>query len=222
MIAQLRSSTAIVTMLDAIFATFSVPSEHTEYRAALFLQLDLLETPMNANVNTRVCSVTASPHHARTLELMERWCNDSTLAEKHALELRGLYTECDLILDDRPWDVRYDMSKCTWKWVKHVFSRLSHVKREGGIGLHICWGDLSNTTLSYDPMIPERPTPIDKAAQLLRKLRKCSMQDELSVYMEWHNAMMLKGLGKPYRILDGNNAIDNLIDLTLNQLMLGY
>jgi len=68
-------------------------------------------------------------------------------------------------------------------------------------------------------MRPERSTPIDKAAQLLRKLRECGVQDELSVYMEWHNVTMLSGLGEPYRIVD-NDSMDDLLDLATNRLLI--
>ena len=215
MVAQLRSSAAIATMLGASFATFSRQSEH-EYRAASLLHIDLLETRLDAG--TKVCSLEMSEGYARTLELVESWCDNQRLDD--ALELQRLFTGCSLILDDRPWDVRYDMSKCTWKWVKHVFSKLGGTKPTRGIGLHIRWGDMSFGDLPWDPMTPERSTPIEKAAELLRKIRECGVQDELSVYMELHNDTILSGLGEPYRIVDTDDPVNDLIDLAANRLMI--
>jgi len=133
--------------------------------------------------------------------------------------MRQIYAGCDLILDDRPWDVRYDMSKCTWKWVKHVFSNLPQ-KPKRGIGLHKRWGDMSVATAHDDPLRPERSTSVEKGAELMRKIRECGVQDELSVYMEWHNDTMLSGLGEPYRIVDTGDSLDDLIDLASNKLMI--
>jgi hypothetical protein len=208
-------------MLGASFATFGVISEHiSQYKAASILGIDLLETPLAAG--TKVCSIAASPSYSLTMELVTSWCNNVTLGDPQTHELRGLWSDCDLIVDDRPQDVHYDMSKCTWKWVKHVFSKLGLKKRTGGIGLHIRWGDMSVSTYTstVDPLRPERSTPIDKAAQLLRKMRECGMQDELSVYMEWHNATMLSGLGEPYRIVDTGDSIEDLLDLAANRLLI--
>ena len=160
--AQLRSSAAIATMLGATFATFGVISTHaTQYKAASLLHLDLLESPLEAG--TKVCSIATSPNYGRTMELVRDWCNNVAQGETHAIELQGLWNDCGLILDDRPADVHYDMSKCTWKWVKHVFSNLGLKKRTGGIGLHIRWGDMSVPTYKEaesDPLTPERSTPI--------------------------------------------------------------
>jgi len=206
-------------MLGANLSTFSVTSDHiTKYRAASLLRLDLLETRLDAE--TKICSLTRSPSYARTMELVTSWCDNVTLGDVQARELRGLWRDCGLILDDRPWDARYDLSKCTWKWVKHVFSNLGLKKRTGGIGLHIRWGDMSIFAPAEDPMRPERSTPIDKAAQLLRKMRECGVQDELSVYMEWHNVTMLSGLGEPYRLVDTGDSIDDLLDLASNRLLI--
>jgi hypothetical protein len=205
-------------MLGASLTTFSVVSTHaTQYLAASLLRLDRLETPLDAS--TKFCSLTTSPHYARTEELVESWCEEKNVTDAAALELRELYEDCGVILDDRPWDVRYDMSKCTWEWVKHVFTLLGLKKRINGIGLHIRWGDMSISTPWNDPLLPERSTPIDKAAQLLRKMRECGVQDELSVYMEWHNVTMLSGLGEPYRIVD-TDSLSDLIDLASNRIMI--
>jgi len=220
-VAQLRSSAAIATMLGASFATFGVISDHiSRYKAASLLRIDLLETPLATG--TKVCSLGTSWSYPRTMELMTSWCDNVTLGlgDAEALELQGLWSDCGLIVDDRPQDVHYDMSKCTWKWVKHVFSNLGLKKRTGGIGLHIRWGDMSISTPSDDPMRPERSTPVDKAAQLLRKMRQCGMQDELSVYMEWHNTTILSGLGEPYRIVDTGDSIEDLLDLASNRLLI--
>ena len=220
-VAQLRSSAAIATMLGATFATFGVTSTHsTEYKAASLLQLDHLESPIDAG--TTVCSVLTSPNYSRTMELMRNWCNNVAEGDASALELQRLWSDCGVILDDRPPDVHYDMSKCTWKWVKHIFTNLGFKKRTGGIGLHIRWGDMSVPTYKEaesDPLTPERSTPIDKAAHLLRKMRECGVQDELSVYMEWHNTTMLSGLGEPYRIVD-NDSIEDLLDISANRIMI--
>jgi hypothetical protein len=218
-VAQLRSSAAIATMLGAKFTTYPVTSEQpSQYRVASLLHLDHLETPLEADA--RVCSLSMSPSYDRTLELVESWCDNATLADAHALELRGLFSDCGLILDDRPWDVRYDMSKCTWKWVKDIFSNLGRKNRRRGIGLHIRWGDMSISTPWNDPLRPERSTPIEMGAQLLRKIRECGVQDELSVYMELHNDTILSGLGEPYHIVDTGDPIDDLIDLATNRLMI--
>ena len=208
-------------MLGASLNTFGVVSDHiTRYKAASLLHLDVLDTPFDAP--TKVCSLTASQNYSRTMELVTSWCDNVTLGDAHASELRTLWRDCGVILDDRPWDARYDLSRCTWKWVKDVFSKLGLKKRTGGIGLHIRWGDmgLNSYSSTVDPMRPERSTPIDKGAQLLRKLRECGMQDELSVYMEWHNVTMLAGLGEPYRIVDTGDSIDDLLDLAANRLMI--
>ena len=158
------------------------------------------------------------------MELMNGWCDNVTQGDAQSLELQGLWSDCGLILDDRPGDVHYDMSKCTWKWVKHVFSNLGLKKRKGGIGLHIRWGDMSAPTYATihptDPLTPERSTPIDKAAQLLRKMRECGVQDELNVYMESHNTTMLSGLGEPYRIVDSGDSIQDLLDLSANRILI--
>jgi hypothetical protein len=215
-VAQLRSSAAIATMLGANFTTFSLQSAHM-YRAASLLDIDLLETRLDAG--TKVCSLEMmSENYTRTLELVESWCDNQRLDD--ALELQRSFTGCGLILDDRPWDVRYDMSKCTWKWVKHVFSKLGAEKSTRGIGLHIRWGDMSLGGTPFDAMTPERSTPIKKAAEMLRKIRECGVQDELSVYMEWHNDTILSGLGEPYRIVDTGDSINDLIDLASNRLMI--
>jgi hypothetical protein len=217
-VAQLRSSAAIATMLGASFSTFSLVSAHsTQYRAASLLHIDLLETPVDAGA--KVCSFSESWDYGRNLELVESWCDNNESLDA-ALELRRSYADCGVILDDRPWDVRYDMSKCTWKWVKHVFSNLGPKKPARGIGLHIRWGDMSLGLPSGDPLTPLRSTPIDKAAELLRKIRECGVRDELSVYMEWHNATMLEELGEPYRIVDTGDSLDDLIDLASNRLMI--
>ena len=218
-VAQLRSSAAIATMLGATLSTFGVISEHN-YKSASVLHLDLLETPLEAG--TELCSLSMSPNLDRTMELMTSWCDNVTQGDAHALELQKLWSHCGLILDDRPGDVHYEMSKCTWKWVKHVFSNLGLKKRTGGIGLHIRWGDMSLPTYHtpVDPLTPERSTPIDKASQLLRKMRECGVQDELSVYMEWHNTTMLEGLGEPYRIVDTGDSIDDLTDLSANRILI--
>ena len=64
-VAQLRSSAAIGTMLGAKLLTFGVISTHsTQYKAASLLHLDLLETPLNAG--TKVFSIATSPNYART------------------------------------------------------------------------------------------------------------------------------------------------------------
>jgi hypothetical protein len=222
-VAQLRSGAALATMLDATFSTFGVISTHsTQYRAASLLGLDLLENPLDANAT--VCSIMNSPYSARTSELIETWCNNVMFPEemdKAALELQSYYGDCGLILDDRPWDARYDMSKCTWLWVKHFFSNLGLRKRETGIGLHIRWGDMSYNVgvPSGDPVTPQRSTPVPVAADLLRKMRSCGIQDELSVYMEWHNDTMLSGLGEPYRVVD-NDSLDDLLDLASNRIII--
>jgi hypothetical protein len=221
-VAQLRSGAAIAAMLGATFATFSVGSEHP-YRVASLLRLDLLETRLDAR--TKVCSLWVSPGHERTSELMEGWCSNGTQADAQALELRESLSDCDLILDDRPWEARYDMGKCTWRWVKHVFSTLGTKervgeKRAGGIGVHIRWGDMADHWTPSDPRVPARSTPIETAARLLRKLRECGVEDELSVYMESHNDTMLSGLGEPYRIVDTGDDIDDLIDLASNRVMI--
>ena len=225
MVAQLRSSAAIATMLGATLATFGVISEQSsQYKAASLVHLDLLETPLDAG--TKVCSLATSPNYAPTMELVTSWCNDVALGDAQVLKLQKLWSDCNLILDDRPWDVHYDMSKCTWKWVKHVFSNLGLKKglkkRTGGIGLHIRWGDMSlpTYTSTSDPLTPERSTPIDKAAQLLRKMRECGVRDELSVYMELHNTTILSGLGEPYRIVDTGDSIEDLLDLAANRLLI--
>ena len=219
MVAQLRSSAAIATMLGATFATYGIISEH-QYKSASLLHLDLLESPLDAR--TKVCSLATSPNYAHTMELVTSWCDNVTQGDPQALELQGLWSDCSLILDDRPADVHYEMSKCTWKWVKHIFSNLGHKKRTGGIGLHIRWGDMSLPTyaITSDPLTPERSTPIDKAARLLHKMRECGVQDELSVYMERHNTTMLKGLGEPYRIVDTGDSIDDLLDLSANRILI--
>jgi len=220
-VAQLRSSVAIATMLGATLSTFGVISEHaSQYEAASLLHLDLLETPLDAG--TKVCSLATSPNYARSMELVTSWCDNVTLGDAQALELQKLWGGCGLILDDRPWDVHYDMSKCTWKWVKHVFSNIGLKKGKRGIGLHIRWGDmsLSTYTSTADPLRPERSTPIDKAAQLLRKMRECGVQDELNVYMEMHNTTMLEGLGEPYHIVDTGDSIEDLLDLSTNRLLI--
>lgn len=212
-VAQLRSSAAIATMLGADFSTFSVISTHlTQYRAASLLKVDLLGTELPKG--SKVCSIASSPHEARTAELMGSWCNNVT-HEAYAQELQQLWSDCNLIIDDRAWDVRYDMSKCTWKWVKHVFTALGLKKRRGGIGLHIRWGDISVQTLP-----PERSTPVNLAAQMIAKMRECGVQDELSVYMEWHNDTMLSGLGEPYRLVDSGDSIDDLLDLAANRVLI--
>ena len=226
MVAQLRSSAAIATMLGATLATFGVVSEQSsQYKAASLLHLDRLETPLDAG--TKACSLSTSPNYDLTMELVTSWCNNVALGDEQGdeqiLRLQELWIDCDLILDDRPWDVHYDMSKCTWKWVKHIFSNLGLKKRTGGIGLHIRWGDMSlpTYTSTSDPVTPERSTPIDKAAQLLRKMRECGVQDELSVYMELHNTTMLSGLGEPsYRIVDSGDSIQDLLDLAANKLLI--
>jgi hypothetical protein len=208
-------------MLGATFATFGIISTHiSQYKAASLLRIDLLETPLDSG--TRVCSLATSPNYTRTIELMTSWCDNVTLGDAQALEMQEIWSDCGLIVDDRPQDVHYDMSKCTWKWVKHIFSNLGLKKRTRGIGLHIRWGDMSVSTYSSsdDPMRPERSTPIDKAAQLLRKMRACGVQDELSVYMEWHNATLLTGLGEPYRIVDTGDSIEDLLDLAANRLLI--
>lgn len=214
-VAQLRSSAAIATMLGASFSTFSVMSTHlTQYRAASLMKLDLLETELPKG--SKVCSIASSLHEARTAELMRSWCDNVAHGEAYAQELQEMWSDCNLIIDDRPWDVRYDMSKCTWKWVKHVFTALGLKERpRRGIGLHIRWGDISIETLP-----PERSTPVDLAAQMIAKMRKCGVQDELSVYMEWHNDTMLSGLGEPYRIVDSGDSIDDLLDLAANRVLI--
>ena len=219
MVAQLRSSAAIATMLGASFSTFGVVSGHiSRYRAAEILQIDLLESPLD--VDTKVCSMVNLPGYYRALELMEGWCNHEPEADAYAVEMRGLFSGCGLILDDRPWDVRYDMSKCTWRWVKHAFSKIGLQTPRKGIGLHIRWGDMSVSTPANDPITPQRSTPIDKAAALLRKIRECGIHDELSVYMEWHNDTMLHGLGEPYRLVDTGDSVEDLVDLAANRLMI--
>jgi hypothetical protein len=221
-VAQLRSSAAFATMLGATFATFGIISTHISmYKAASLLHLDLLETPLEAG--TKVCSIATSPNYALSMELLTRWCDNVAEGDAEVLALKGLWDDCGLILDDRDWDVHYEMSKCTWKWVKHVFTNLGLKKRTGGIGLHIRWGDMSlpqNQNLVGDPLTPDRSTPVDKAAHLLRKMRECGVQDELSVYMEWHNATMLEGLGEPYRIVDTGDSLDDLLDLAANRIMI--
>ena len=184
------------------------------------MRLDLLETPLDAG--TKICSLTTSPNYTLTMELVTKWCDNVTEGDAQAFELQGLWSDCGLILDDRPPDVHYDMSKCTWKWVKHVFSNIGLKKQTGGIGLHIRWGDMSLPTYAVesDPLTPERSTPIDKAAQLLRKMRECGVQDDLSVYMERHNTTMLNGLGEPYRIVDTGDSIDDLLDLSANRILI--
>jgi hypothetical protein len=218
-VAQLRSGAAIATMLGASYSTFSLVSTHiSQYRAAELLGLDRLDAELDANA--KICSLSMSPHLDRTVELAESWCDDAPHADAQALELRSFFSDCGLILDDRPWDVRYDMSKCTWMWVKGLLSPLGFKQRETGIGLHIRWGDMSIWTSENDPLVPERSTPVDKAAQLLRKMRECGVEDELSVYMEWHNDTMLSGLGEPYRIVDTGDSIKDLLDLAANRIMI--
>jgi hypothetical protein len=155
------------------------------------------------------------------MELVTSWCDNVTQGDSQAFELQRLWSDCGLILDDRPADVHYEMSKCTWKWVKHVFSNLGLKKQTGGIGLHIRWGDMGRATYGgADRLTPERSTPIDKAAQLLHKMRECGVHDELSVYMESHNTTMLSGLGESYRIVDSGDSIEDLLDLSANRIMI--
>ena len=130
-VVQLRSSTAIATMLGAEFSTFSIISTHlTQYRAASLMKVDLLGTELPKG--SKVCSIAWSLHEACTAELMENWCNNEAHGEAYAQELQQLWSDCNLIIDDRAWDVWYDMSKCTWKWVKHVFTALGLKQRRGG------------------------------------------------------------------------------------------
>ncbi|KAF9528298.1 hypothetical protein CPB83DRAFT_894556 [Crepidotus variabilis] len=215
-LAQLRSSAAIATILDADFATFGLQSEHP-YRVASLLHLDLLEHPLT--VESKVCSISALPTYSRVHNLVESWCNNPNADSEHAVELRESLKDCDLILDDRPWDVRQDMAKCTWKWVKQVFSKLGVNKQAGGVGIHIRWGDMASGGDSKDPKTPERSIPIEVAAKLLRKMRECGVDDELSVYMEAHNLTLLDGLGEPYRLVDTGNDINDLVDLASNRIM---
>lgn len=221
-VAQLRSSFALASMLDADFATFPLLSEH-DYRAASLLGLDRL--PWSLAGNTTLCAVSASLPLHQTRELIDTWCSstrsDPSLAEERAVQLQQHFSGCGVILDDRPWDVRYDMSMCTWEWVRRIFSDLGPGlrDRQRGIGLHIRWGDMSVSTLESDPITQERSTPIDVAARLLRKLRECGVEDELSVYMELHNATMLEGLGEAYRIVDTGDSVADLIDLASNRIM---
>jgi hypothetical protein len=70
-----------------------------------------------------------------------------------------------------------------------------------------------------DPITRERSTPIDVAARLLRRLRGCGVEDELSVHMELHNATMLEGLGGVYRLVDTGDSVADLIDLASNRIM---
>ena len=84
-VAQLRSSAAIATMLGASFATFGVISEHN-YKSASVLQLDLPETSLDPG--SKVCSVAYSPNYARTVELVTSWCDNVTQGDAHARELQ--------------------------------------------------------------------------------------------------------------------------------------
>jgi hypothetical protein len=170
-------------MLGASLATFPVTSMHsTRYQAAALLGLDLLDNPLDAGV--KVCSIATSEHLVSTTELMETWCNNFAFpeeAEKAAVELQGYFSGCGLILDDRLWDARYDMSKCTWLWVKHVFSKLGFRSRGTGIGLHIRWGDMSYDSPG-DPITPQRSTPIPVGAHLLQKMRECGI---IGCFSKW-------------------------------------
>jgi hypothetical protein len=125
-VAQLRSSFALASMLDADFATFPLLSEHN-YRSASLLGLDRLPWPLAANTTLCAVSATLAPH--RVMGLIDTWCSstrtDRTLAQERAVELQQYFVGCGVILDDRPWDVRYDMSMCTWEWVRRIFSSLS-------------------------------------------------------------------------------------------------
>jgi hypothetical protein len=51
-------------------------------------------------------------------------------------------------------------------------------------------------------------------------MQECDVQDELSVYMEWHNATMLSGLGEPYRMVDTGESLNVLIDLASNRILI--
>ncbi|KAF9528295.1 hypothetical protein CPB83DRAFT_814254 [Crepidotus variabilis] len=216
-IGQLRSGAAIATMLDATFATFGLQSEHP-YRVASLLGLDLLENSLNKG--GKVCSIAALPSYSRVSELTENWCNDPTIDSVHAQELRSFLADCDLILDDRPWDVRQDMAKCSWRWVKHVFSKSGVQNHSKGIGIHIRWGDMAGGGIPHDEKTPQRSIPIEVAAQMLKKLRECGIEDDLSVYMEFHNTTILSGLGEAYRIVDTGDDINDLIDLASNRIMI--
>jgi len=222
-VAQLRSSVALSMILDASFSTIPVFSSHiTLYQAASLLQIDRFEHPLPAD--TTICTVTEAGHYDRTMELIESWCDSATNAtamEEHAQEMRDFYSNCGLVIDDRPWDARYDMSKCTWPWVKRIFTKLGFRQRSTGIGLHVRWGDMSVSTPDNDPLTDYRSTPIDVGARLLRKLRKCGVHDELSVYMEWHNDTILRGLGESYRVVDNTgDAIGDLLDMASNKIMI--
>jgi len=218
----LRSSAAFATMLGASFSTFSVMSGHVSlYRAVQVMGLDRLENPLDTNA--KVCSISTSPDQPRTVELLDTWCDSAKVpneADKAAVEAQSFFSGCGVILDDRPWDARYDMSKCTWRWVKHFFSKIDRRRRRTGIGLHKRWGDMSTDPDPNDPITPQRSTPIPVAADLLRKIRSCGIQDELNVYMEWHNDTILSELGEPYQVIDSGDSVDDLIDLASNRLMI--
>ena len=213
-VAQLRSSAAFATMLGATLSTLGIISEHaSQYEAASLLHLDLFETPLDAG--TKVCSLATSPNYARSMELVTSWCDNVTLGDAQALELQKLWGGCGLIVDDRPWDVHYDMSKCTWKWVKHIFSHIGLKKGKRGIGLHIRWGDmsLSTYTSTADPLRPERSTPIDKAAQLLRKMRECGVQ--MSSTCTWRCTTRRCSRASASRTISWTPAIPSKISLIL-------
>ncbi|KAF9527669.1 hypothetical protein CPB83DRAFT_855821 [Crepidotus variabilis] len=222
-IGQLRSSAAIATMLGASFATTGRQSEH-HYQVASLLNLDMLENQFETA--GKICSLMSLPNPSLISEGMETWCNDPQLADSkqaaHIQDVRSSLEKCTIILDDRPWDVRQDLSRCTWEWVKQVFSKLGGERRQrGGIGIHIRWGDMANGQ-SYDHKTPHRSIPIEVGARILSKIRGCGVQDELSVYMEAHNSTILDGLAEfqPYRLVDTGDDINDLLDLAANRVMI--
>jgi hypothetical protein len=221
-VAQLRSSVALATMLNADFATVPVASAHsTGYRSASLLAIDRL--PYQLSADTTVCSVSATMGQQQVMDLINDWCpatrHDPERAETRATEIRPYFTGCGVILDDRPWDARYDMSVCTWKWVRRTCENVGFRDRNDGIGIHIRWGDMFISPNEGDPLTRLRSTPIDVAAHLLRKLRSCGIRDELTVYMELHNTTMLEGLGEPYHIVDSGDSLADLLDLAANKIM---
>lgn len=227
-IAQLRKSVAIASMLGAEFATFSVPSEHT-YQVASYMNFDSISVGLPADA--KVCSLTILMNTERVTTLVNSWCGGKAdFEDSEAVEMRKKFQECGIILDDSPWNVQLNLWKCTRPWMRRIVYK-SLAKQQGlpsipitesptGIGLHIRWGDMAKGDFKGDPKTAERSTPIPVAARLLRKLRECGVKDELKIYMENHNTTMLADLKQKFRIIDTRNDLADLVDLASNQIMI--
>ncbi|GAQ90758.1 hypothetical protein KFL_006810040 [Klebsormidium nitens] len=135
-LAQSRRSAVFAELVQARLIIPGIQSDHG------YTPADLINRAINSSwelpSNPTVCRATMLLPAGEIEKILEAWC-DSRDDELGKTLLR-VYESCHVILDDRPWEVSYAFSRCTWRWTRKVLlgSESEGVKTtKGSVGLHL-------------------------------------------------------------------------------------